>query len=465
MNAPGKKHVVMLLCMLILISTCLGIGVQRSVLALDAVEDSMKTLKVLIHILVKIQDNYVNPDKVSTDSLIKGAIHGMVGTLDRYSVFMEPDDAKEFSDQTQGSFGGLGIQIDVVDGWLTVIEPLPNTPAAKAGLMSGDKIVEIDGENTKGLSIYKAIKMLKGDPDTTVTLTIARRSETELREVPLTRAIIKTNAVAQNEKRMLDKSIGYVRLRDFTRDAADELDSAIRDLEKQGMQGLILDLRDNVGGLLDVAVRICDLFIEKGQKIVSHRDRDNYEKVYYAETAPVGRFQMAVLVNEFSASASEIVAGCIQDHKRGILVGPEGHRTFGKGSVQTLYELKDMPGMEGASLKLTTAKYFTPLGRSIEDEKGLAPDIYAQVTDDQRHDIRVAGKTGYIPPSMLGAPTVESATETVQAKNPATVAEVFSSQEESETKAQQENLYDIELLTAYQCLKGIMLLQTSGGGK
>ncbi|HXK95410.1 MAG TPA: peptidase S41, partial [bacterium] len=143
MNAPGKKHIVFLLCMLILISTCLGIGVQRSVLALDAVEDSMKTLKVLIHVLVKIQDNYVNPEKVSTDSLIKGAIHGMVGTLDRYSVFMEPDDAKEFNDQTQGSFGGLGIQIDVVDGWLTVIEPLPDTPAAKAGLMSGDKIVEI----------------------------------------------------------------------------------------------------------------------------------------------------------------------------------------------------------------------------------------------------------------------------------------------------------------------------------
>jgi len=151
------------------------------------------------------------------------------------------------------------------------------------------------------------------------------------------------------------------------------------------------------------------------------------------------------------------VAAVLKDHHRAMLVGT---RTYGKGSVQNVIPLGD-----GEALKLTTAKYFTPLGRSIEDEKGLAPDIYAQVTDDQRHDIRVAGKTGYIPPSMLGAPTVESATETVQAKNPATVAEVFSSQEESETKAQQENLYDIELLTAYQCLKGIMLLQTSGGGK
>ncbi|HXK95025.1 MAG TPA: S41 family peptidase, partial [bacterium] len=316
-----------------------------------------------------------------------------------------------------------------------------------------------------GMSIYKAIKLLKGNPDTTVTLTIARRSESELRRVTLTRAIIQTNAVAQSEKRMLDKRIGYIRLRDFTRDAADELENAIRDLEKQGMQGLILDLRDNVGGLLDVAVRICDLFIKKGQKIVSHRDRENYEKVYYAETNPVGDFQMAVLVNEFSASASEIVAGCIQDHKRGILVGPEGHRTFGKGSVQTLYELKEMPGMEGASLKLTTAKYFTPLGRSIEDEKGLAPDIYAQVNDDQRQDIRVAGKIGYLPPSLLGMPTVESATDTVQAPTPTTVAEVFSSEEDSGAPTESENLYDIELLTAYQCLKGIMLLQTGGGAR
>ncbi|MGC9327334.1 MAG: S41 family peptidase, partial [Candidatus Hinthialibacter sp.] len=393
---------------------------------------------------------------------------------------LEQEEAKEFNDQTQGSFGGLGIQIQMVNGWLTVVEPLPDTPASKAGLMSGDKIVEIEGKSTRGVSIENVIKQLKGEPGTDVNITIARKGEKELLKKTLTRAVIHVSAVPDSEQYMLDSTIGYVRLRDFTRDAAEELESAIRNLQGEGMRGLILDLRDNVGGLLDVAVSISDLFIEKDKIIVTQKDRDKYETVYKAEKKPLADFLLAVLVNEFSASASEIVAGCIQDHKRGIIVGPAGHRTFGKGSVQTLYELPSLPG---ASLKMTTAKYYTPLGRSIEQEKGLLPDIFAPITDEQRRAIIIAGKIGKLLPEQVGKETNEksgleelnafydgraideesdsNSKKSAEPDQPITVDEVFQEPE----KTEDDNLYDIELFTAYQCLKSAQVLTADGAGQ
>lgn len=493
MLSPGKKHVVMLSVVLVLSFIGLGMGVQRSVLAYEDVDEYMRKLKVLTNVLITIQKYYVEPEKAETEKLVKGAIHGMVSSLDRYSVFLEEDEAKEFSDQTQGSFGGLGIQIKMVDGWLTVIEPLPDTPAKRAGLMSGDRIVEIDGKTMQGVSIEKAIKLLKGDPNTQVTISVARKGEKELMKIPLIREIIHVSAVPQSEQFMLDSTIGYVRLRDFTRDAAKEMESAIRKLQNQGMRGLVFDLRDNVGGLLDVAVSISDLFVAKGKIIVSHKDRNKYETVYYAEREPIGDFLLAVLVNEFSASASEIVAGCVQDQKRGVIVGPAGRKTFGKGSVQTLYELPTMPG---ASLKMTTAKYYTPSGRSIEDDKGLMPDIFAPVTDEQRRAIIQAGKIGVLLPEQVGkklkenksglealnedikeleaepvldtdskktkvkgdsesGATIDNATRPAQ---PVTVEEVFREAKKNDA----DSLYDIELFTAYQCLKGAEVLTASG---
>ncbi len=479
MAKPGKRHFILYFALLLLIVMSVGIGVQRTVMALDDLDQGLKQLKLLTRILVLIQDEYVDPSKTDTEALVNGAIHGMVETLDRYSVYMEKEEAKEFNDQTQGSFGGLGIQIDIANGWLTVIEPLPNTPAAKAGLMSGDKIVEIEGESTKGMNIYEAVKRLKGDPGTTVHITIARKGEKELIEVDITRAIIKTQAVEKSERKMIDDSIGYIRLRDFTRDAAQELDTAIQDQLDKGMQGLILDLRDNVGGLLDVAVQICDLFIEPGKVVVTHRDlreeNNDEEKIYRSEEEAVGDFLLAVLVNEFSASASEIVAGCIQDHHRGIIVGPQGHRTFGKGSVQTLIEL---PQLNGASLKLTTAKYFTPSGRSIEDEKGLLPDIFANITDDQRLAIRRANKMGYLPENLIANAAPKNAAQTEETESGASddseaspdeenikeeegerisVEEVFETSS-GDMEEEEKDLYDIELFTAYQCLKSASVL-------
>jgi carboxyl-terminal processing protease len=461
MAAPTKKHIGLLFCLGMIISACLGIGLVKSVSAIENVDESLKKIQAIIKIMVTIQNEYVEPSKTNTEDMVNGAIHGMVETLDKYSVFMERDEAKEFNDQTQGSFGGLGIQIDLIDGWLTVIEPLPNTPAAKVGLMSGDRIVEIDGESTKGIKIHQAIKKLKGEPDTDVTLSIARRGEKQLLEKTITRAIISTQAVQEDEIKMLDNTIGYIRLRDFTRDAAEETEKGIRSLQEQGMKALVFDLRDNVGGLLDVAVSICDLFIEKNGVIVSYRGRNDREKIYKAQRAPLGMFPLAILVNEFSASASEIVAGCIQDHRRGIIVGPIGQKTFGKGSVQTLIELDNV--MEGAFLKLTTAKYYTPSGRSISDDKGLAPDIAAQITSEQRLEIRRAGKSGQLLPEHVGKKPEQEPDEFVTEKphdenHQITVEEAFTPIANPEKE--NDTIYDIELFTAYQCLKSIEVIRT-----
>ncbi len=454
MATPGRKHIYFLFVVMLFVFIGTGIGVQRSVLAYEDIDEYMKKMKVLTKVLVTIQKNYVDSDKTKTEDLVKGAIHGMVSSLDRYSVFLEVDEAKEFDDQTEGSFGGLGIQIKVIDGWLTVLEPLPDTPASKAQLLSGDRIVEIEGVSMRGISIEKAIKQLKGEPDTQVTISIARKGETELIKKTLTRAIINVSAVPNDEQIMLDSSIGYIRLRDFTRDASEELEKAIRKLEDEGMRGLVLDLRDNVGGLLDVAVSICDLFLEKDKIIVSQKDCNDFETTYYSKKKPVSNFALAVLVNEYSASASEIVAGCLQDHKRGIIVGPVGHRTFGKGLVQTVY---DLPSLEGARLKITTAKYYTPAGKSIDEQKGLLPDIFAQVTDEQRRAVHLAGKVGYLHPAQTGKKVEEKVEQEADPDKPVTVDEIFEKKEESE----QDQVYDIELYTAYQCIKGAVLLQSN----
>ncbi len=453
MKTPGVRHFALLFCFLFLVFIVLGIGVQRSVLAIDNYEEAMKQSLTLIKILSEIQKEYFDPEKTKTVDLIDGAIHGMVETLDRYSVYLDEDEYKEFNDQTQGMFGGLGIHIDIVNHWLTVIAPLPGTPAAKAGLMEGDRIVEIEGESTKNKNIFDAQKKLKGEAGTPVTITIARKGEKELITKTITRAIINTLAIEAEECKMLDDTVGYIRLRDFTKDAAEELEQSIRDLQMQGMRSLILDLRDNPGGLLPVAVDICDLFLDKEQAIVSQRDKNDRETFYTARRDSTGAFLLAVLVNEFTASASEIVAGCMQDHNRGIVIGPVGHKTFGKGTVQTLIDLGD------SALKLTTAKYYTPKGRSIHDDEGLIPDIFAQVTDDERFNIRVAKKVGFLPPELLGKKLVKKEEpETVDDSQPVTVEEVFNDEEE-EIKEEKDSLYDVELFTAYQCIKGAEVLK------
>jgi carboxyl-terminal processing protease len=321
-------------------------------------------LKIFGEVLSLIQSSYV--EDVNVDNLIKGAITGMVLTLDPHSSYLTPDMLKQVEVETKGVFGGLGIEIGVKDGLLTVIAPIEDTPAARAGLQAGDKIVRIEKESTKNMTVMDAVKLLRGEPGTKVTITIVRESVPEPKTYTITRDIIKIKSV---KSRSMEDGIGYIRLTQFQQDSHQEVNRALQGFlkEKGGMKGLILDLRNNPGGLLDQAVKVADEFIDSGL-IVYTDGRVEAQKTKYAahKEGTYTGFPIVVLVNAGSASASEIVAGALQDHGRAIIIG---QRTFGKASVQTILPLED-----GSALRLTTARYYTPNGRSIQ-AKGIEPDI------------------------------------------------------------------------------------------
>jgi carboxyl-terminal processing protease len=321
-------------------------------------------LKLFGDVLSIIQSSYV--EEVNVDNLVRGAVNGMVQTLDPHSSFLTPEMLKQVEVETKGTFGGLGIEIGMKDGILTVIAPIEDTPAARAGLLAGDKIVKIENESTKNMNVMDAVKRLRGEPGSKVTITVARESLPEPKAYTITRDIIKIKSV---KSRPMGDGIGYIRLTQFQQDSHQEVNRALQEFlkEKGGLKGLILDLRNNPGGLLDQAVRIADEFIESG--LVVYTDgRVEAQKTKYAahKEGTYTGFPIVVLVNAGSASASEIVAGALQDHGRAIIIG---QRTFGKASVQTILPLED-----GSALRLTTARYYTPSGRSIQ-AKGIDPDI------------------------------------------------------------------------------------------
>ncbi len=321
-------------------------------------------LKLFGDVLSIVQSSYV--EEVNVDNLMKGAINGMIQTLDPHSSYLTPDMLKQVEVETKGAFGGLGIEIGMKDGFLTVIAPIEDTPAAKAGLQAGDKIVRIENESTKNLNVMDAVKRLRGEPGTKVSITIVRESLPEPKVYSITRDIIKIRSV---KSKSMGDGIGYIRLTQFQQDSHQEVNRALQGFlkEKQGLKGLILDLRNNPGGLLDQAVKVADEFIESGL-IVYTDGRVEAQKMKYVahKEGTYSGFPIVVLVNAGSASASEIVAGALQDHGRAIIIG---QRTFGKASVQTILPLDD-----GSALRLTTARYYTPNGRSIQ-AKGIEPDI------------------------------------------------------------------------------------------
>jgi carboxyl-terminal processing protease len=330
----------------------------------DGNEELYKELELFEHALAIVRSDYVEEPKAK--ELIYGALKGMLSTLDPYSQFLDPDSYNELKVDTEGEFGGLGIEITIKDDLLTIIAPIDGTPAANAGLMPGDRIVKIDGELTRGITLIEAVKKLRGKPKTSVTLTIFHEGETELKEVALERAIITIESI--REATLLEDNIGYIRLSDFRERTANDLESAVKGLKEKGMDSLILDLRNNPGGLLDVAVTVSEFFLDRNQLIVSTKGRlrNQNQEMRSRSSGLVSNIPMVVLINEGSASASEIVAGAIQDHHRGIVMGTKSH---GKASVQTIFPLKD-----GSALRLTTSKYFTPSGRSIHGE-GIMPDV------------------------------------------------------------------------------------------
>jgi carboxyl-terminal processing protease len=346
--------------LIVALFTCLYNGLMASA----ATREAYEKLKLFADVLDIVEKNYV--EEVKTEDLIYGSIKGMLETLDPHSSFMTPDDFKELQVETKGVFSGIGIEITLKDGILTIVSPIEGTPADKAGLKAGDLILKIDGKTTKNMSLIEAVKKLRGPRGTKVTISILREGWSEIKDFALVRDVIPIHSV---KHKTLEEGYGYARIINFQDKTSQDLKSALDDLEQQNkpLKGLILDLRNNPGGLLDQAVRVADEFIEEG--IVVYTDgRIKSQNVRF--TAHKGEkprpYPIIVLVNEGSASASEIVAGALQDHKKAIILGAQ---TFGKGSVQTVFPLED-----GSGLRLTTARYYTPGGRSIQ-AKGITPDI------------------------------------------------------------------------------------------
>jgi carboxyl-terminal processing protease len=346
--------------------TVSGSGLQA---ALNPSPFSDAKLKVFAQALALIEDQYAQPQ--TTKDLVYGAIRGAVGTLDPHSSFMTPEEFRELQVETKGKFSGIGIEITLKDRTLTVVSPIEGTPAYQAGLKPGDQIVKIDGKSTKNLTLMGAVKLIRGPKGSQVVLTITREGFKEPKNFTITREIIPIHSV---KARILKDGIGYVRITNFQDQTNHDLQAYLKKMNKRltPFRGLILDLRNDPGGLLEQAVRVSDEFLKSGLIVYTEGRSRSQNMRFYARNDQVGKMAnipMVVLINEGSASASEIVAGALKDSKRALIVGT---KSFGKGSVQTIIPLDD-----GSALRLTTALYFTPSGVSIND-KGIHPDVVVQ---------------------------------------------------------------------------------------
>ncbi len=351
----------------------MGTGVYRNLAAgTDETYQSLKTFSDVLEIVEKI---YV--DEVDSKELIEKAIQGMVRSLDPHSALLPPEAFEELQVDTQGKFGGIGIVITQKKGIIMVISPIEDTPAFNAGVQAGDRIIKVDGESTLDMMLWEAVKKMRGPRGTNVTITVLREGQADPIDIELERDIISVKSVRAIEPA---PGYGYIRVTNFQSNTDDDLKAALEKIEKRnpGLKGLILDLRNNPGGLLDQAIKVTDMFLDKGE-ILSIKGRlEKNTKVFNAHPNGANRtYPMVVLINGGSASASEIVAGALQDHKRAVILGTP---SFGKGSVQTVETLRD-----GYGLKLTIARYYTPSGRSIQ-AKGIEPDIvlpFKRIEPDQ----------------------------------------------------------------------------------
>ncbi len=347
----------------------LGALVTHSTEGKAEATDRYSDLQMFTKVLNLVEQHYV--EEVDTKKLIYGGIKGMLASLDPHTNFLPPDIFSEFKVETTGEFGGIGIEISVQDDILTVISPIDDTPAFKAGIKAGDKIVEIEGKSTKGMTLAEAVEKMRGKRGSPASITIWREGFAAPKKYSIAREIIKVKSIKYTD---LKDGYGYIRITSFIEHTGEDLKGAIEKHEKSGKtKGLIVDLRNNAGGLLDQAIEVCNTFINDGI-IVSTIGRNKKDKdvVYAHKNGARTDFPIIVLMNEYSASASEIVAGALQDHKRAVIMGT---RSFGKGSVQSVVELGD-----GAGLKLTVARYYTPSGRSIQAQ-GIEPDIHLDPVD------------------------------------------------------------------------------------
>ncbi|SNR89719.1 carboxyl-terminal processing protease [Methylobacillus rhizosphaerae] len=438
-------------------------------------------LRTFAEVFGKIKSDYVEP--VEDKKLLTEAINGMLSGLDPHSAYLDPDAFKDLQAGTQGEFGGLGIEVGMEDGFVKVVAPIEDTPAYKAGLKSGDLIMKLDDTPVKGMSLTDAVKHMRGKPETKITLTVLRKGEPKPLTFTLTRAIIKTQSV---KYKLSEPGYPYIRITQFQEHTGEDLAKALkamREQNKEAFKGIILDLRNNPGGLLNAGVGVSSAFLPKGELVVYTEGRgeeakmrltanaENYvrggTRADYLRDLPsdLKTLPMVVLVNGGSASASEIVAGALQDHKRAVIMGTQ---TFGKGSVQTI-----LPMNNGAAIKLTTARYFTPKGRSIQ-AKGIVPDITVEeaTVNSQEHAamLREADLTRHLSnpkdaEEAPAAPVTTPAEETdTKQETPAPAPETPNDKEKEQKDKpsgpiEPGSKADYQFNQALNLLKGLQILQ------
>src|SRR5437868_13276498 len=369
----------------------------HSLFAADQDEDSgYSQIAIFAKAVQLIRQDYVDGNKTSYHDLITAALKGMLGSLDPHSQFMDPNDFRDMQEDTRSRFNGLGIEVAIKNGLPTVVTPMEDTPAARAGILSGDQILKINGTSTERMELQDAVNVLRGPPGHKVMLTLLRPSTKEIKEYTLERAEIKVQSV--KGARLLDTEltgpfkIGYIRLIQFNEPTPDELSKTLDELQRQGMQALILDLRNNPGGLLNSAVDVCAQFLPPNTKVVSTQGRVASQQRDYSTSGAAkerSHFPMAVLANEGSASGAEIVSGALKDLHRAILVG---ETTFGKGSVQNVMQLPD-----GSAVRFTTAKYYTP-SKQIIQGNGVTPNIRVPMTAEQERTLFSLRNAGNMKP-------------------------------------------------------------------
>src|SRR5213596_1989797 len=386
-----RRFVLIVLVLLAVINGLLALRLFTVRAAENDPDSGYAQIAVFAKAIQLLRQDYVDSKKTSYHDLIYAAMKGMLASLDPHSQFMDPDDFKDMQDDTRSRFNGLGIEVSMKNGVLTVVTPMEDTPAAKAGILAGDQILKINGTPTEKLELQQAVNLLRGKPDQKATLTILRPSSKEVKDYVLERAEVKVQSV--KNAHLIDKEltspfkVGYVRVVQFNEPTAEDLAKALDELQKQGMQALILDLRNNPGGLLNSAVDVCAQFLPPNTVVVSTQGRVASQQHDYSTSGARKerpRFPLALLVNEGSASGAEIVSGALKDLKRALLVG---ETTFGKGSVQNVLQLPD-----GSALRFTTAKYYTP-GKQVIHGNGVTPTIPVPMTAEQEHALFVARNT------------------------------------------------------------------------
>jgi carboxyl-terminal processing protease len=359
----NKERIIWILLVLILLIVTTASGLNNWIFAGDT-EKTYESLRIFNEIFNLLRTEYFDESKLDPENLTHGAINGMIKSLDDpHTSYMSKEIFSDLQTETKGEFGGVGIVIGVRDSWITVISPIDDTPGARAGIKAGDKIIEINGESTEGFTTMDAVNLIRGKVGTSVNLTIRRESVQQPLHFDITRGIIQLESV---KSKVIENHIGYIRISSFSEHTAESLEDHIYELTDQEVDSLIIDLRNNPGGLLSSAIQIADMFLDKGTIVSIEGRARSQNQLYKAHERTIAPdIPVIVLVNGGSASGSEIVAGAIKDNNRGVLVGT---KTFGKGSVQTVRELPD-----GSGIRITTALYYTPSGESIH-KIGIEPD-------------------------------------------------------------------------------------------